>query len=80
MSGKHGREADPGRSGHPCCRGRGSRCVRPRPRDADAARRIGLHPEILRLFGDEPEERVARADARRSPRSFSRRWPPPTTA
>jgi [ribosomal protein S5]-alanine N-acetyltransferase len=23
--------------------------------DADAARRIGLHPEILRFFGDEPE-------------------------
>ena len=40
----------------PCCRGRGSRCARPRPRDADAARRIGLHPEILRLFGDEPDE------------------------
>jgi [ribosomal protein S5]-alanine N-acetyltransferase len=27
----------------------------PLPRDAGAARRIGLHPEILRLFGDEPD-------------------------
>jgi len=26
----------------------------PAPADADAARRIGLHPEILRMFGDEP--------------------------
>jgi RimJ/RimL family protein N-acetyltransferase len=26
----------------------------PAAADADAARRIGLHPEILRMFGDEP--------------------------
>ena len=26
------------------------------PADADAARRIGLHPEILRFFGDQPED------------------------
>ena len=28
----------------------------PLPRDAGAARRIGLYPEILRLFGEEPDE------------------------
>jgi RimJ/RimL family protein N-acetyltransferase len=28
----------------------------PAPADADAARRIGLYPEILRFFGDEPED------------------------
>lgn len=28
----------------------------PKDADAEAARRIGLHPEILRLFGDEPDE------------------------
>jgi [ribosomal protein S5]-alanine N-acetyltransferase len=27
----------------------------PVPRDAGAARRIGLHPEILRLFGEQPD-------------------------
>jgi len=27
----------------------------PLPRDAGAARRIGLHPDILRMFGEEPE-------------------------
>ena len=27
-----------------------------RSADADAARRIGLYPEILRFFGDQPED------------------------
>jgi ribosomal-protein-alanine N-acetyltransferase len=58
MSGKHGKKKPAPQPVRPTPVLRGPRVTLrpPAAEDADAARLIGLHPEIERLFGEEPEE------------------------
>jgi RimJ/RimL family protein N-acetyltransferase len=58
MSGKRGKKKPDPEPGRPTPVLQGPRVTLRPPvaGDADAARRIGLHPEILRLFGDQPED------------------------